>query len=91
MADPYVHSVVVSDPIGLHARPIGQIVGAVKESGLEVSVRRSGGPEVSALSALRLLAMKVKVGETLELVINGTGPDEARNLAVSLENLINEA
>jgi len=90
MSDAFIHSVVVSDPIGFHARPIGQVVAAVKESGAEVSLRRPGGPDVAAVSALRLLAMKVKVGESLEIVISGSNPDSARDLAQRLENLINE-
>jgi phosphotransferase system HPr (HPr) family protein len=86
----YVHSLIVSDPIGLHARPIGQIVTLVKESGLDVSLRRPGEGGVAAVSALKLLAMKVKTGETLEVVIAGSDTDTAAATARRIEQLINQ-
>ena len=86
----FVHILVVSDPIGLHARPIGQIVTLVKESGLDVSLRRPGEESVAALSALKLLAMKVKTGETLEVVIAGADDATAGDTAKRIEQLINQ-
>jgi phosphocarrier protein HPr len=87
---PHVHSMTVTDPIGLHARPIGQIVTLVKEAGATVSLRRPGGEGSSAISALRLLAMKVKTGETLEVVIEDSGSSTPEALAQQIEHLINE-
>lgn len=86
----YVHSIVVSDPIGLHARPIGQIVTLVKEAGVSVSLRRPGDAPVAAVSALKLLAMKVKTGETLEVVIEGADDSTASDIAQQVEQLINQ-
>jgi phosphotransferase system HPr (HPr) family protein len=86
----YVHTIVVSDPIGLHARPIGQIVTLVKESGADISLRRPGGAPVGAISALKLLAMKVKTGETLDIVITGVDGDAAKDVATRIEHLINQ-
>ncbi len=91
MTDNIVHTITVEDPIGLHARPVGQIVTLVRESGLTVSLRRPGGPEASAVSALKMLAMKVKVGESLEIVVESDDAEEARALAASVEALINQA
>ncbi|AVG24102.1 phosphocarrier protein Hpr [Pontimonas salivibrio] len=84
----YVHPVEVRDPIGFHARPVGQVVAQVKASGLDVVVRRPGEEGVVANSPLRLLAMKVKSGEQLELVIPAEGAD-AETLAVALAEAIN--
>ncbi len=61
--------VTVLDPIGLHARPAGQIVKLVKESGLEVSIGRPGEEFAKANSALRLMALKIKTGEVLTLEV----------------------
>jgi len=36
-------TVTIEDPIGFHARPAGQIVKLVKESGLEVRMGKAGG------------------------------------------------
>lgn len=72
--------VVVADPIGLHARPAGQIVKAVKESGFEVFLNRVGKDPVKANSPLRLMSQKIKTGEELEITIEHDGP-EAQALA----------
>lgn len=90
MSTPFVHAVTVSDPIGLHARPIGQIVSLLREKGATVLVRTRSGGEASASSALRLLSLKVKTGETLQLVIESPGSEEPEALALALERLINQ-
>jgi phosphotransferase system HPr (HPr) family protein len=84
----YVLPVEVRDPIGFHARPVGQVVAQVKASGLDVVVRRVGEDGVVANSPLKLLAMKVKTGESLEVVIPSEGP-EAEALAQALAETIN--
>lgn len=58
-------SVEVLDPIGLHARPASQIVKLVKESALEIQIGRAGEEFAKANSALRLMALQIKPGETL--------------------------
>ncbi|MEY3029153.1 MAG: hypothetical protein RL198_550 [Actinomycetota bacterium] len=58
--------ITVSDPIGLHARPVGEIIRLVKSSGIRVSVSRPGESPQPVESPLRLLAMKVKSGEMLQ-------------------------
>ena len=68
-------SVTVLDPIGLHARPAGQIVKLVKESGLVVRMGKAGQGLVKANSPLRMMAMKAKTGE--ELLIEVDSDDEA--------------
>lgn len=61
--------VVVLDPIGLHARPAGQIVKFVKEGGFDVKIGPSADDLVAGNSALRLMAMKVNTGSTLLVVV----------------------
>lgn len=83
-----VFEIVVTDPIGLHARPVGEIVKLVKASELPVSLRRAGEAAVKADSALRLLTMKVKSGETLELVIDTDDQQLAAELAQQIGELV---
>jgi len=71
--------VEVLDPIGMHARPAGQIVKLVKESSLEVTLQYDGA-ETKANSALRLMAMKVKTGEKITVAVEAD--DEAAANAV---------
>ena len=84
------HTFAVMDPIGLHARPVGQIVTLVRESGATVTLRNSEGKEASAASALKMLAMKVKSGESLELVIDAEDDAAGHALAEAIEALVNE-
>jgi phosphocarrier protein HPr len=79
----------VHDPIGFHARPVSQVVALVKASGLDVVIRRVGEEGVVANSPLKLLAMKVKTGETLEIVVPSDGA-EAEALAASISETINQ-
>ena len=86
----HVHTVTVEDPIGLHARPVGQIVTLVRETGATVTLRSAAGAEALATSALKMLALKVKTGETLEIVIDSAGSSDPGTLAGEIENLINQ-
>jgi phosphotransferase system HPr-like phosphotransfer protein len=61
----------------------------VKNSGLEVVIRRVGEDGVVANSPLKLLSMKVKTGETLEIVVPAEGA-EAEALAQTLSETINQ-
>ena len=86
----FVHTVTVLDPIGLHARPVGQIVTLVRETGATVTLRSASGSEAAATSAPKMLALKVKTGETLEIVVESAGSSEPEALAREIESLINQ-
>lgn len=89
MGNSVVLVVEVRDPIGFHARPVSEVVAQVKTSGLDVVIRRVGEEGVVANSPLRLLAMKVKTGEMLEIVVPADGED-AEALAKSIAETINQ-
>jgi len=80
--------VTVLDPIGLHARPAGQIVKLVKESGLEVSIGRPGEEFAKANSALRLMALKIKTGETLTVEIEAADEGTANGLVAQIQEFL---
>jgi len=80
--------VTVLDPIGLHARPAGQIVKLVKESGLEVSIGRPGEEFAKANSALRLMALKIKTGETLTLEVEAEDEGTANSIATQIQDFL---
>lgn len=85
-----VHTITVTDPIGLHARPVGQIVTLVREKGAAVTLRSASGAEGLATSALKMLALKVKTGETLDIVVETAGSSDPDTLAHEIERLINQ-
>ena len=76
----YTAQVTVLDPIGLHARPAGQIAKLVKESGLEVKIGPDASELVTGGSALRLMAMKATTGSELTVVVETD--DDAAGAAI---------
>lgn len=68
---PTISSVItIMDPIGFHARPAGQIVKLVKDSGLEVRIGKVGDKLVKASSPLSLMALKGRNGEQLNIEVD---------------------
>lgn len=84
----YRETVRVLDPIGLHARPAGQIVKAVRDSGLDVHLANESGEVVSALSALRMMAMKVKTGQTIEVLVENAEDSAAQALVAQIQEFL---
>ena len=80
--------VTVLDPIGLHARPAGQIVKLVKESGLEISIGRPGEEFAKANSALRLMALKIKTGETLTVTVDDSDETTASGIVAQIQEFL---
>ena len=80
--------VEVLDPIGLHARPAGQIVKLVKESGLDVQIGRPGDEFAKANSALRLMALKIKTGERLTVEIEADDEGVAEGLVTQIQEFL---
>ncbi|WP_091231172.1 phosphoenolpyruvate--protein phosphotransferase [Microbacterium sp. 3J1] len=69
-ADEVVHVVAVRNPLGIHARPAALIAEA--SVGAEVRLRRlPDGPDASAASLSRLLALGARQGDEIELSAGG--------------------
>lgn len=78
----------VLDPIGLHARPASQIATLAQESGLEISIGREGQEFARANSALRLLALKIKSGETLTVQVDTPDQQVAEEIIAEIQQLL---
>ena len=83
----FTGEVEVLDPIGMHARPAGQIAKLVKESGLEVVIIREG-EETKANSALRLMAMKVKTGEKVTVSVDAADQAAADAVIAQIQEFL---
>lgn len=81
-------NVTVLDPIGLHARPAGQIVKLVKESGLEIRMGKPGAELVKANSPLRMMAMKAKTGEILSVEVDTDDDALAQSLIAQIQEFL---
>ena len=80
--------VVIEDPIGFHARPAGQIVKLVKESGLEVRIGKPSDKMVKANSPLSLMALKGKTGETLVVEIDTEDQSVADGIVSQIQEFL---
>lgn len=69
---------IVTDPIGLHARPAGLLVKEVKKYDSLVTISKEG-TSTDAKKLMMLMALGVKCGD--EITVEVTGPDE--DVAVS--------
>ncbi|MTD13306.1 HPr family phosphocarrier protein [Nakamurella sp. YIM 132087] len=66
-------SVLVVNPLGLHARPVAALVRALDGWDAVVTVARPGGTPVDLHAVLRVVALALRGGETVDLA--ATGPD----------------
>jgi phosphotransferase system HPr (HPr) family protein len=80
--------VKVLDPIGLHARPVSQIVKLVEESGLEITIGREGQEFARANSVLRMLALKAVTGDTLTVNIATEDQSLAGEIIKEIQELL---
>lgn len=81
-------TVTIEDPIGLHARPAGQIVKLVKESGLTVRMGKAGEELVLANSPLRMMALKAKTGESLTVEIDAEDQAVADSMFAQIQEFL---
>lgn len=73
---------IVTDPIGIHARPAGVLVKEVKKHpGVTVTVTR-GEDSVNALRLMALMGMAIKQGETVTVTVEG---EDEEAVAAGLE------
>lgn len=72
-------TIKVADPIGMHARPAGQIVKLAKETGVSIFMGRDLDNLIEAKSPILLLGKKFKNGEDLVFRIDAD-EDQANKL-----------
>ncbi len=80
--------VTIEDPIGFHARPAGQIVKLVKDSGLEIRMGRQGETLVKASSPLSLMSLKGKQGEVLSVEVDTDDQAKAQELISAIQSFL---
>lgn len=81
-------TVTVFDPIGLHARPAGQLVKLVNDSGLVVRIGKPGQELVLANSPLRVMALKAKTSDELLLEIDCDDSSKAEALTAAIQKAL---
>lgn len=71
---------IVKDPLGIHARPAGQIVKQAKEYPDTLVTITKGEKTVNAAHLMKLMSLGVKTGDTI--VLTCEGPNEENALEV---------
>ena len=67
---------VITDPIGIHARPAGLLVTAAKALDSTVTVAKVGGKTTVATKLMAVMGLGVKGGDTVTVMVEG-GNEEA--------------
>ena len=67
---------VITDPVGIHARPAGLLVKAAKALDSTVTVEKVGGKSSAATKRMAVMGLGVKGGDTVTVTVEG-GNEEA--------------
>ena len=67
---------VITDPVGIHARPAGLLVKAAKALDSTVTVEEVGGKSSAATKLMAVMGLGVKGGDTVTVTVEG-GNEEA--------------
>ena len=66
---------VITDPVGIHARPAGILVKEIKKfAGTTVTITK-GGKSVDARKLMALMGMGIKQGDTITVGVEGENED----------------
>ena len=72
---------VITDPVGIHARPAGLLVKAAKALDSTVTVEKVGGKSSAATKLMAVMGLGVKGGDTVTVTVEG-GNEEASRQAM---------
>lgn len=67
---------IITDEIGIHARPAGLLVKAISQYESNITIKRNG-QEGNAKSIIGIMTLGVKKGDEVTFLIDGTDEAEA--------------
>ena len=70
---------VITDALGIHARPAGLLVKAAKALDSTVTIEKVGGKSAAATKLMAVMGMGIKQGDTV--VVTAEGGDEEASIA----------
>lgn len=71
----------IKDPVGIHARPAGLLVKAVKALDSAVTIAKADGKSAAGTKLMALMGLGIKQGETVTVTVEG-GAEEANCAAL---------
>ena len=77
----------ITDPVGIHARPAGLLVKAVKALDSTVTIAKADGKSAGGAKLMALMGLGIKQGETVTVTLEGSNEDAN---AASLEQFFKD-
>ncbi len=68
-------SYTITDPIGIHARPAGLLVKAIKALDSTVTIAKADGKSAVGTKLMALMGLGIKQGETVTVTVEGGNED----------------
>ena len=65
----------ITDPVGIHARPAGLLVKAIKALDSTVTIAKADGKSAVGTKLMALMGLGIKQGETVTVTIEGGSED----------------
>ena len=65
----------ITDPVGIHARPAGLLVKAIKALESTVTIAKADGKSAVGTKLMALMGLGIKQGETVTVTIEGGSED----------------
>lgn len=65
----------ITDPVGIHARPAGLLVKAIKGLDSTVTITRADGKSAGGTKLMALMGLGIKQGDTVTVAIEGGGEE----------------
>ena len=72
---------VITDPMGVHARPAGLLVKAAKTVDSTLTSAKANGKSAAATKLMAVMGLGIKQGETVTVTVEG-GNEEANTAAM---------
>lgn len=67
---------VITDPVGIHARPAGDLVAAAKKYSSDITIK-AHGKQAGAKKLIQLMGLGVKQGDEIEVIVEGADEETA--------------
>ena len=65
----------VTDPVGIHARPAGLLVKAIKGLDSTITIIKGDGRSAVGTKLMALMSLGIKQGETITVTVEGANED----------------
>ena len=72
---------VITDPMGVHARPAGLLVKAAKTVDSTLTIAKANGKSAAATKLMAVMGLGIKQGESVTVTVEG-GNEEANTAAM---------